>query len=214
MTLAPANERTAARPGPGPTPAAVLRALDLTIRRRIDSLVSGEHRAPALGSGTELAQVRPYQPGDDVRQIDWAVTARMREPHVRVHVAERTLTTWLLLDTSPSMSFGTADRRKIDVAEGAALAIGHVSTRQGNRLGVLPFGGEERIPLRPRQGRSGLLGLQLALRADAAARRPRRHEPRRGADARGRISPASAAWSWSSRTSGARATGRNRSSSC
>ena len=56
--------------------------------------------------------------------MDWAVTARMREPHVRVHVAERTLTTWLLLDTSPSMSFGTADRRKIDVAEGAALAIG------------------------------------------------------------------------------------------
>ena len=72
LDVAPANERTAARPGPGPTPAAVLRALDLTIRRRIDSLVAGEHRAPALGSGTELAQVRPYQLGDDVRQIDWA----------------------------------------------------------------------------------------------------------------------------------------------
>jgi uncharacterized protein (DUF58 family) len=154
------------RPGPGPTPDAVLRALDLTIRRRIDSLVAGEHRAPALGAGTELAQVRPYQLGDDVRQIDWAVTARMREPHVRVHVAERTLTTWLLLDTSPSMTFGTADRRKADVAEGAAVAIGHIATRQGNRLGVLPFGGEERIPRRPRQGRSGLLSLQLALRAE------------------------------------------------
>jgi uncharacterized protein (DUF58 family) len=64
------------------------------------------------------------------------------------------------------MSFGTADRRKADVAEGAALAIGHVATRQGNRLGVLPFGGDEQIPRRPRQGRSGLLGLQLALRAD------------------------------------------------
>jgi uncharacterized protein (DUF58 family) len=166
LTVAPASPRTASRRGPGPTPAGVLRALDLTIRRRIDSLVSGEHRAPALGTGTELAQVRPYQLGDDVRQIDWAVTARMSEPHVRVHVAERTLTTWLLLDTSPSMTFGTADRRKADVAEGAALAIGHVATRQGNRLGVLPFGGEERIPLRPRQGRSGLLGLQLALRAD------------------------------------------------
>ena len=90
----------------------------------------------------------------------------MREPHVRVHVAERTLTTWLLLDTSPSMSFGTADRRKADVAEGAALAIGHVATRQGNRLGVMPFGGERARSLRPRQGRSGLLGLLLALRAD------------------------------------------------
>jgi uncharacterized protein (DUF58 family) len=169
LTLAPASRPGRERPGPGPTPNAVLQALDLTIRRRIDSLVSGEHRAPALGTGTELAQIRPYQLGDDVRQIDWAVTARMREPHVRVHVAERTLTTWLLLDTSPSMTFGTADRRKADVAEGAALAIGHVATRQGNRLGILPFGGEERMPLRPRQGRSGLLSLQLALRAGQSA---------------------------------------------
>jgi uncharacterized protein (DUF58 family) len=85
-------------PGPGATPAAILRQLDLTVRRRIDSLVSGEHSSPALGHGTEIAQVRPYELGDDVRQMDWAVTARTREPHVRVHVAERTLTTWLLLD--------------------------------------------------------------------------------------------------------------------
>lgn len=147
-------------------PDAVLRALDLTIRRRIDSLVSGEYVAPALGLGTELAQIRPYQLGDDVRHIDWAVTARMREPHVRVHVAERTLTTWLLLDTSPSMTFGTAERRKADVAEGAALAVGALATRQGNRLGVLPFGGEEQLPTRPRQGRKGLLNLQLTLRTD------------------------------------------------
>ena len=157
---------TTARPGPGPTPAGALRALDLTIRRRIDSLVTGEHRAPALGAGTELAQIRPYQLGDDVRQIDWAVTARMPEPHVRVHVAERTLTTWLMLDVSPSMTFGTADRRKADVAGGAALALGHLATRQGNRLGILPFGGHERLPMKPRQGRQGLLNLQLALRAE------------------------------------------------
>ena len=147
-------------------PDAVLRALDLTIRRRIDSLVSGEHLAPALGVGTELAQIRPYQLGDDVRHIDWSVTARMQQPHVRVHVAERTLTTWLLLDTSPSMTFGTADRRKADVAEGAALAVGALATRQGNRLGVVPFGGKEQLPTRPRQGRKGLLNLQLALRSD------------------------------------------------
>jgi uncharacterized protein (DUF58 family) len=147
-------------------PDAVLRALDLTIRRRIDSLVSGEHRTPAFGLGTELAQVRPYELGDDVRHIDWAVTARTGEPHVRVHVAERTLTTWLLLDVSPSMMFGTADRRKADVAEGAGLAIGALATRQGNRLGVLPFGGGGELPTRPRQGRKGLLNLQLTLRAE------------------------------------------------
>ena len=147
-------------------PDAILRALDLTIRRRIDSLVSGEHRTPALGLGTELAQVRPYQLGDDVRHIDWAVTARTGEPHVRVHVAERTLTTWLLLDVSPSMTFGTADRRKADVADGAALAIGALATRQGNRLGVLPFGGTDELPTRPRQGRRGLLNLQLTLRTE------------------------------------------------
>jgi uncharacterized protein (DUF58 family) len=124
-----------------------------------------------MGIGTELAQVRPYQLGDDVRQIDWAVTARMREPHVRVHVAERTLTTWLMLDTSPSMRFGTADRSKADVAQGAALALGHLATRQGNRLGILPFGGSDRLPMRPRQGRQGLLNLQLALRGEQSPER-------------------------------------------
>jgi uncharacterized protein (DUF58 family) len=161
-------ERPAAQPGPGPTPGAVIRGLDLHVRRRIDSLVPGEHRAPAFGTGTELAQVRPYELGDDVRQMDWAVTARLQEPHVRVQVAERTLTTWVLLDLSPSMTFGTADRRKADVAEGAALAVGHLATRQGNRVGVLTFGGHELRALRPRQGRRGLLQLQLALRSEHA----------------------------------------------
>ena len=104
--------------------------------RRVESLIPGEHLTPQVGGGTELAMIRPYHPGDDVRHIDWNVTARMREPHVRVHVGERALTAWLLLDVSASMTFGTADRRKADVAEGVALAIGHVATRRGNRLGV------------------------------------------------------------------------------
>ena len=81
-------------------PAALLRKVDLTVRRRIDGLLAGDHRSWALGDGTELAQVRPYVPGDDVRLIDWNVTARTGEPHVRVHVAERAVETWLLLDTS------------------------------------------------------------------------------------------------------------------
>ena len=158
-------------PGPGATPAAILRGLDLTVRRRIDSLVSGEHRSPALGHGTEIAQVRPYELGDDVRQMDWAVTARTREPHVRVHVAERTLTTWLLLDVSASMGFGTADRRKADVAEGAAIAVGHLATRQGNRLGVMTFGAHSAEVIPPLQGRQGLMRLMLALRSTPGAGR-------------------------------------------
>ena len=134
--------------------------------RRVESLIPGEYLTPQVGGGTELAMIRPYRPGDDVRYMDWNVTARMREPHVRVHVGERAMTAWLLLDVSSSMTFGTADRRKADVAEGVALAIGHVSTRRGNRLGVVAIGaGEPRI-LRPRQGRLGLLALLSQLRAD------------------------------------------------
>jgi uncharacterized protein (DUF58 family) len=152
--LSRAATRTPARPGPGPTPEALLRALDLTIARRIRGLVAGEFRATDLGGGTELAQVRPYEPGDDVRKIDWNVTARMRVPHVRVDVPERALTTWLVLDVSPSMHFGTADRRKADVAEGVAMAMAHLSTQRGNRLGVLTFGGrvDRRTPARTGRG--------------------------------------------------------------
>ena len=136
----PAPDRSPERPGPGPVPPQVLRSLDLAVMRRVESLIPGEHLTPQVGGGTDLAMIRPYRPGDDVRHIDWNVTARMNEPHVRVHVGERALTCWLLLDVSASMSFGTADRRKADVAEGVALAVGHVSTRRGNRLGVLAFG--------------------------------------------------------------------------
>ena len=161
-------ERTPDKPGPGPTPAALLRALEITVRRRAQGLLPGEHRATGFGAGTELAQIRPYVSGDDVRHIDWNVTARMREPHVRVHVPERALTSWVLLDSSPSMSFGTADRRKADVAEGVALALGHILTRRGNRLGVLTFGGPEPRMLPPRQGRPGLLGLLATVRQDPA----------------------------------------------
>jgi uncharacterized protein (DUF58 family) len=154
------------RPGPGPTPAALLRALDLTVRRRVSGLIDGDYRSPLQGGGTELAQIRPYQPGDDVRRIDWNVTARTAEPHVRMHVTERALVSWLLLDTSPSMNFGTADRRKADVAEGVALAIGHLATRHANRLGVVTFGGRGPRLLPPRQGRVGLIGLLAALREE------------------------------------------------
>jgi uncharacterized protein (DUF58 family) len=144
----------------------VLRSLDLAVLRRVESLMPGEHLTPQAGAGTELALVRPYHPGDDVRHLDWNVTARLREPHVRVHVGERALTSWLVLDVSASMGFGTAARRKADVAEGVALAVGHVATRRGNRLGVTAAGAGDPQLARPRQGRAGLLALLARLRAE------------------------------------------------
>jgi uncharacterized protein (DUF58 family) len=155
---------TPERPGPGPLPDALLRALEVSIGRRMGGLLAGDYRSAVLGEGTELAQVRPYVPGDDVRRIDWNVTARTGETHVRVQLAERVLVTWLVLDTSPSMQFGTADRRKADVAEGVAIAIGHVATRRGNRLGLVTFGDRGPRSVPPRQGGLGLIGLLDALR--------------------------------------------------
>ena len=161
--------RTPDRPGPGPIPDSLLRATDLVLRRRVDSLLAGDYRSATLGVGTELAQIRPYQPGDDVRRMDWNVTARTRQPHVRVHLAERALTTWLLLDASPSMSFGTADRRKADVAEGVSLVVGHLAARRSSRLGVMTFGDRVSRLLPPRQGRAALLGLIETLEREPEA---------------------------------------------
>src|SRR5918911_1904107 len=162
-----APTRTPAHPGPGPLSPSSLRALELSVGRRVDGLLAGDYRSAFAGLGSELWQVRPYEPGDDGRRIEWNVTARTGEPHVRVELAERVLVTWLLLDASPSMGFGTAERRKVDVAEGVALAIGHVATRRGNRLGAVTFGDGELQIVPPRQGRVGLVGLLAALhRAD------------------------------------------------
>lgn len=160
LTVDPTPER----PGPGEMPEALLRALELTIGRRVDGLLAGDHRSALLGRGSELAQVRPYVPGDDVRLIDWNVTARTRIPHVRAHLAERVLVTWVVLDRTPSMAFGTADRRKDDVALGVALALGHAASVRGNRVGLVAFGDGPPAPVPPRQGRAGLVGVWSALR--------------------------------------------------
>jgi uncharacterized protein (DUF58 family) len=153
------GEGTPERPGPGPLPPELLRALQLDIARRLSGMLAGDFRSAHHGPGTELAQVRPYVPGDDVRLMEWNVTARTGEPHVRVQLAERVLVTWLVLDTSPSMQFGTGDRRKADVAAGVALGVGHIATRRGNRLGIVTFGDSSPQTVPPTQGRHGLLGL-------------------------------------------------------
>ena len=173
--------RTPASPGPARRPRRCCARSTSRSARRIRGLVPGEFRAHDLGGGTELAQVRPYEPGDDVRRIDWNVTARTTIPHVRVHVPERALTAWLLLDVSPSMTFGTADRRKADVAEGVALAVGHLATQRGNRLGVVTFGGPAERRLPPAGGPRGLLATAAVVTraTDSASRPARRRTGRR-----------------------------------
>jgi uncharacterized protein (DUF58 family) len=141
------------------------------IGRRMTGLLAGDFRSAVHGDGSDLAQIRPYAPGDDVRRIDWNVTARTGETHVRATFAERVLVTWLALDVSPSMAFGTADRRKADVAEGVAIAVGHFATRRGNRLGVTTFGDSEPRVRPPRQGRLGLLGLLESFRDERSTGR-------------------------------------------
>ncbi len=155
--------RTPEQPGPGPLSAASLRALELTVGRRVDGLLAGDYRSAFAGVGSELWQVRPYEAGDDVRRIEWNVTARTGVPHVRVELAERVLVTWLVLDLSASMSFGTGDRRKADVVEGVAVAVGHAATRRGNRLGTVTFGSDAAVEP-PRQGRRALLQTLRTLR--------------------------------------------------
>ena len=93
-----------------------LRALELTVRRRLDGLLQGNHLGLVPGPGTEPGDARRYQPGDDVRRMDWAVTARTTEPHIRQTVADRELETWLVVDLSASLDFGTADCEKRDLA--------------------------------------------------------------------------------------------------
>jgi uncharacterized protein (DUF58 family) len=155
--------RTPERPGPGALSSSSLRALELAVGRRVDGMLAGDYRSAFGGVGSELWQVRQYQPGDDVRRIEWNVTARTGQPHVRVELAERVLVTWLVLDASASMAFGTGDRRKADVAEGVALAVGYAATRRGNRLGTISFGDQETVEP-PRQGRRALLDTMQLLR--------------------------------------------------
>ncbi|MDH2425447.1 DUF58 domain-containing protein [Sphaerisporangium sp. TRM90804] len=141
----------------------VLRRLELSIVRRLDGLLQGDHLGLLPGPGSEPADARAYAPGDDVRHMDWNVTARMSEPHVRDMVADRELETWVLLDASASMDFGTGLMEKRDLALAAVAAVGFLTDRTGNRVGahILHGGGVRRVPAR--SGRPRLLSLLNAV---------------------------------------------------
>lgn len=163
MTASGALTPPAGRQGGGQVPAALVEALDLSFVRRAGGVLAGEHRSSGVGSGTELAQLRPYQPGDDVRQLDPSATARTGFPHVRQQVPERLLTTWLAVDVSASMAFGTADRLKCDVAEGVVDVVGNLAVRRGGKVGLLTYGAPVARLLPPRGGRGARVGLRRAL---------------------------------------------------
>jgi uncharacterized protein (DUF58 family) len=142
----------------------VIDALDVGVRRLVARTLPGDRRASGVGLGTELAQLRPYEVGDDVRHIDPAATARSAgEPQIRQHVPERTLTTWLVLDVSPSMAFGTAARLKADVAEGVALVFTRLGIRRAGSVGLVAFGAGEPRVLPPRGSRPGMVAISRML---------------------------------------------------
>jgi uncharacterized protein (DUF58 family) len=140
-------------------PEQVLRRLELTITRRLDGLLQGDYQALLPGLGSEPGDSREYQEGDDVRRMDWSVTARTTVPHVRDPVADRELESWAIVDCSASLDFGTAGCEKRDLALAAVAAIGFLTTRTGNRLGALIVrpDGMSRMP--PRAGRTPLMAM-------------------------------------------------------
>ncbi|MFD1544039.1 DUF58 domain-containing protein [Nonomuraea guangzhouensis] len=141
-----------------------LRRLELTVTRRLDGLLHGAHLGLLPGTGSEAGDSRVYVPGeDDVRRMDWAVTARTTVPHVRDLIADRELETWALADLSPSMDFGTADTDKRDLVVAAVGAIGFLSSRMGDRFGALVLHDEFVHRMPARTGRPALYGLLHSL---------------------------------------------------
>jgi len=133
--------------------AETVRRLELAVDRRIDGHLHGHHRGLTPGQGSEPGDTRPYQPGDDVRRIDWSVTARTSQVYVRDQVADRDLQAWLVVDASAGMRFGTAACDKFTVATGVAAAIGFLSARHQNRVGALVVAGADVQVMPPRPGR-------------------------------------------------------------
>lgn len=146
-----------------PDAAEVLRRLELDVTRRLDGLLHGDYRGLVPGHGSETGETRPYVPGDDVRRIDWNVSARSVQTHVRESIADRELETWVLIDRSPSLDFGTARTTKAGLALEAVGAIGFLTARTGNRLGavIVDPGRATVVPARP--GREHLLAMLHAL---------------------------------------------------
>jgi uncharacterized protein (DUF58 family) len=144
-----------------PAPERVLQRLDWHVVRRLDGLLQGEYRSLFRGPGVDLAGLRLYQPGDDVRYIDWNVTARTTEPYVREYHEDREITAWFLLDLSPSVDFGTVgdDRLKRTVLVDFVTTLARILTRRGNRIAAIVDSGDGRRTIPVATGRMAVLRL-------------------------------------------------------
>lgn len=130
----------------------ILRRIDWHVVRRLDGMLQGDYRSLFTGQGYDLAEVREYQPEDDVRYMDWNVTARMDTPYIRQYVEDREISAWLLLDVSPSVDFGTANVRKSDLVVDFAAVMARLLTRHGNKVGAMFFSSSVDEVVTPRGG--------------------------------------------------------------
>ncbi|HEY2255757.1 MAG TPA: DUF58 domain-containing protein [Variovorax sp.] len=148
-----------------------LRRLEWTVIRRLDGLLQGDYRTLMRGTGLDLADLREYQHHDDVRHIDWNVTARLQVPHVRVFTEDREMAAWFVLDLSRSVDFGSGVTAKREISAGFVGVIARLLTRHGNRVGALVYGTDIEAVIPPRTGRRHVLQLLYAMerRANAVA---------------------------------------------
>ncbi|MEP6968877.1 MAG: DUF58 domain-containing protein [Betaproteobacteria bacterium] len=141
----------------------VLRRLEWTVIRRLDGMLQGDYRTLLRGAGLDLADLREYQLHDDVRHIDWNVTARLQVPHVRVFTEDREMAAWFLLDLSPSVDFGSGEQRKRNVSAEFVTVLARLLTRHGNRVGALLYGSGVDTVMPARGGRMHVLQLLHAM---------------------------------------------------
>jgi uncharacterized protein (DUF58 family) len=141
------------------TPERILQRLDWQVIRRLDGLLQGDYRSLFYGYGVDFADLREYQPGDDIRYIDWNVTARMNTPYIRQYVEDREITAWFLLDLSPSMDFGTVQSLKRTVLIDFVTTLARLLTRHGNRVGAMFYGSRVERTIPARGGRIQVLRL-------------------------------------------------------
>jgi uncharacterized protein (DUF58 family) len=137
----------------------VLRRLEWKVIRRLDGLLQGDYRTLLRGAGLDLADLREYQHHDDVRHIDWNVTARMQVPHVRVYTEDREMSAWFLLDLSPSVDFGSGETRKRNISSEFVAVLARLLTRHGNRVGAMLYGRGVEDVIPTRNGRRHVLHL-------------------------------------------------------